>query len=177
MITYVYLHGLHSSKESFKYKILQKAFNNTICIEWNEYSNINDILNQATDEIAEIDTDRIIIIGDSTGGNFACQLRNLLLNKKNIHAGLVLLNPLLTIEAVYDRSIINKGLQNYLSHIYQIEDAIIFTSIDDAIINHEKIHPYIKRNTNIIEVIDNHRFESFESFIQVIEKYAMNISL
>ena len=177
MIKYIYIHGLNSSKESFKYKIIQNAFSNTECVEWHVDDNIDMQLELIAQHLFLKNLnyeDKIIIIGDSTGANFAYQLREKLKNVK-VYAGLVLLNPLLSLESVYDPSVFPTSIKKYIIDIKDIDDSLLILSNNDEVLDNSFINRNMLYSTTVVKVDDVHRLLTFEKYINLIENYSKKI--
>ncbi len=175
MTNYIYIHGLNSSKESSKYKTLQKNFSNISILEWSIDSNINLILDDFVSKVKATD-DKIILIGDSTGGNLACQLRDRL-SELNIYTGLVLLNPLLNRDSLVNQNIMPDNILKNIKTIPRIKDALLIISNNDEVVDNSKLTDYIKDNTYIIRINDVHKLYTLENYIKDIKNYAENIYL
>lgn len=174
--TYVYIHGLHSSKESKKYIALQHKLDvddQLLCIEW-QTTGIDKTLQYAVDTIIKDSKAQIILIGDSTGGNFACQIREML-KHKGIYAGLVLINPLLLRFQLYDSSIMPESTLEYVRNITDVSDSLIFLSDNDTVVNHHMLPNYILDCNNIRQIKDTHSFLRFAEYIDYIKYYANSI--
>lgn len=94
----LYIHGLGSDSNSRKYLNLKDYFKEEYqfdCIEWKNDSDISELLNKAESHLKN--EDKIILVGDSTGANFAYQLRERLQEtRKNVI--LITTSPLFNIE-------------------------------------------------------------------------------
>ena len=66
-------------------------------MEWKNDSNIPSLLNEAEKWLQSEPTDQIVLVGDSTGANFAYQLRERL-KEEDIKSILILTSPLLNVE-------------------------------------------------------------------------------
>ena len=146
------------------------------CIEWSVDDNIDNRLEVISQHIylnSRNYSDKIILVGDSTGGNFACQLRDKLKNVK-IYTGLVLLNPLLSLKSVYNTDIFSDNIKKYIEDINVIDDALLIVSKDDEVINNN-----IKKDmlycTKVIRVDDSHKLITFTNYIDTIKDYTENL--
>lgn len=169
----IYIHGLGSSKRSSKFKELKKVYPQIECFEWDE----NDIL--MISKLIEFSktfdkSQEIIIIGDSTGGNFAIQLRMMIEKYQNTYAKLVLLNPLLDISKVHIE--IPENVKNRLSKITEIHEALIFISKNDDIVDHT-IPESISLHCKIVKIDDTHKLSKFPEYLHIIDNYINQIWL
>jgi predicted esterase YcpF (UPF0227 family) len=171
MTKYIYIHGLNSSKNSYKYKILNQRFD-MIILEWDKLTNINSKIDEIIKNINP--SDKLMLIGDSTGGNFACQLRDKL-NILNIYSKLVLLNPLLNIESLIIDIMPNEILK-YIKPINEIKDALLIISNNDEVVNNKDLNSF-EETTNIVRVNDTHKLENIEEYIYLISDYSEKIVL
>lgn len=171
MTKYIYIHGLNSSKNSSKYKILKKRFDMMI-LEWDKQTNIDSKIDAIIKDINP--SDKLILIGDSTGGNFACQLRNKL-NNLNIYSKLVLFNPLLNIESL-SIDIMPNEILKYIKPITEIKDALLIISNNDNIVDNKDLKRF-EKTTNIIRVNDTHKLKTLEKYIELISDYSEKIVL
>src|SRR5690625_6334170 len=76
MREFLYIHGLNSDATSRKYLNLKEYFQDKFefnCLEWKNEDNISELLDQA--ELKLENEINPILFGDSTGANFAWQLR------------------------------------------------------------------------------------------------------
>lgn len=180
MTTYVYIHGLHSSSESFKCKILQKYFENVICLEWANDEDIEKRLELISGHIfLERMNNRfedVVIVGDSTGGNFSVQLKEKLKNM-GIYSSLVLINPLFNLDQLQDPSIMPDNIKKFVKTIETFEDSLILLSNNDEVLDHSKISKYILSNNGIKRIDDIHRCMTFEDHISEIENYSSRLHL
>lgn len=168
----VYIHGLNSSVNSQKFKILQQAFPTAICVEWTVEDNIFDIIHDAYEKLKGI-VNNLVIIGSSTGGNFAWQLQKKL-KENGKSSELVLLNPLIDSSFKFSNDIPDE-LNKYLVDMNRFEDTKVFLALHDDILDTEKLKDFFEiqqkiftNQIHIIEVDDNHRIENFETLLTLI---------
>src|SRR5690606_29074686 len=94
----VYFHGLGSNKNSRKFRLLKDYLGDRyelICVEWYVYTDFRILIFNVFKRLLR--EPEVVLIGDSIGGNYACQMRDLLM-RNNVRTTLVLLNPLLSID-------------------------------------------------------------------------------
>lgn len=171
-IALLYFHGLNSDKTSRKFLNLQEHFSaylNIYCIEWNNNTDIADLLNSIEENFRF--REKMVVIGDSTGANFAYQLKE---RRKNTgkKTALILLNPLLNFEK-RQKNIhpFPEKLNPYLAQITAPEDVFLIVSKNDNILNHDYLlqKPFV--NSQVLQVNDNHRLSKFKDYISELEEY------
>jgi predicted esterase YcpF (UPF0227 family) len=173
---FYYIHGLGSSKESFKFLKLKKQYTNIECFDWS----INDDMFIKIFEWSKIINsngfENTCVIASSTGANFAYQLR--LICKPN-YIFLVLINPLLDIDDIYDKSIIPKQLIPYLiEKIQALTDSLILIGSLDTVIDYKNYSSFVKNNNQIIiDRYSTHKFEFINLYYKDIDKLINNIHL
>lgn len=168
----VYIHGLNSSVNSQKFKILKEAFPTAICVEWTVENNIFDIIQVTYEKLKGI-INNLVIIGSSTGGNFAWQLQKKL-KENGKSSELILLNPLVDQSFKYVDDL-PEELSKYLADMNRFEDTKVFLALRDDVLNTEKLKDFFEiqqkiftDQIQIIEVDDNHRIENFETLLTLI---------
>ena len=167
----LYIHGLGSDRNSRKFLNLKDYFKdhfNYNFVEWNNDSNISVLLDIAENWLKS--EDQIILIGDSTGANFAYQLRERL-KENNIKSILVLTSPLLDIDNRIADFEFPKNIIPQLWKIENPEDALIIATQKDEVLNQKLLFKKSFKNIKLIEVDDNHRLEKFENYLSSIKKY------
>lgn len=173
MNTYIYLHGLYSSRESFKFQAIKERFHNAYALEWTPETDIDQLLENSIEMIRNwhSQSEKLVLVGDSMGGNFACQLKERL-KKEEIYVHLVLINPLLDICSVNDLLLIPESVRKYIRVIKHIQDALIFISKYDEVIDFSKIEDTVFRNSaTVYELDDVHRCPKFIENLNVIDKF------
>lgn len=165
--TLLYIHGLGSDKNSRKFMNLKNYFHdrfNYDFLEWKNDSNIKLLIQEKFDKYQKIEN--LIIIGDSTGANFAYQLRKL----RNCNSDkLILTSPLLDIEKRIASFDFPKTIIPYLEKITSPKNALIIATKKDEILDQSWI--FENENFNLKEVKDSHRLENFQNYISFIEMY------
>lgn len=168
--TLLYIHGLGSDRNSRKFQDLKVFFGNTFnydFLEWNNDSDISILINQMT---AKYLAEDLIIAGDSTGANFAYQLRERLKGLGG-DAILILTSPLLDINNRIADFPFPPKLIPQLWKIENPEDAMIIASKDDEVLNQKVLFENNLKNVELVEVDDGHRLESFHTYIPKIKNY------
>ncbi len=167
----LYIHGLGSDRNSRKFLALKEYFKDQFqydFIEWKNDSNISQLLNEANKKLRNIEN--FIVVGDSTGANFAYQLREMR-NKDGQKAKLILTSPLLNIEDRIADFDFPKNIIQYLWRIENPRNALIIAAPNDEILNQRNLTENNERGLKLIKVEDNHRLENFEHYLPHIEKY------
>ena len=73
-----YIHGLYGSSSSRKFKFIRERYPLAVCLEWKFNDNIEFYLENTFLRLSKVDG-HISLIGSSTGGNFAWQIQQKLL--------------------------------------------------------------------------------------------------
>jgi len=157
MITLLYLHALGSSTNSKKFVRLQEDFGTTyqvVCPEWMLDANIDFFIDNLCNEYQN--EEFIIIIGRSTGGNFAFQLTNLL-RQKGVKVKLILINPLLNLTSRITTRPFPTQLAQDILEIKEVNDCALILSIKEEIIDHSRIS--VGKAVQLFEIDDNHRLD------------------
>lgn len=169
----LYIHGLGSGRNSRKFINLKDYFKDQFdynFLEWNNDSDISALLNEADKWLKSEPEDQIVLVGDSTGANFAYQLRERL-KENNIKSILILTSPLLDIDNRIGDFEFPKSIIPQLWKIENPEDALIIATQKDEVLNQKLLFEKLFKNIELIEVDDNHRLEKFENYLSSIEKY------
>lgn len=170
-----YIHGLNSDATSRKYLNLKAYFRDVFefdCLEWKNDDNISELLDRAE---LELDNEiNPIIFGDSTGANFAWQLRERRI-KKNQRAILILSSPLLNIHQGIADFEFPESLIPYLKVIENPKDTLIIASEKDEIISMSSLfQSEYEKNFKLIEVEDTHRLIHFKIYLPEVGNYIEN---
>jgi predicted esterase YcpF (UPF0227 family) len=131
MKTLLYLHGLGSNAASRKFTSLQQAFGDRYqlhCPEWTTTTVITDFLNNLFNYYEHEKS--ILIIGSSTGANFAYQLTQKL-RRKGVSVELILVNPLLSLSQRISLREFPAQLATYLQDIVEVENCKLILSRQD----------------------------------------------
>lgn len=165
----LYIHGLGSNRDSRKYKLIEEAFRGThhcTCAEWNKDTDIKLFLFNLFKRY--LGSKELVIIGDSTGGNYACQLRDLLLSNV-VKVRLVLLNPLLDISNRIANFPFPDGLQESLATIDQVDHCFLLQSLHDEVIDQTKVK--LGECVVQLKVDDSHRLFNISDYVPTIKAY------
>lgn len=167
----LYIHGLGSDKSSRKFLDLQLFLKNTFqyhCLEWKITDNISELIQIFNQKF--INENDLIIIGDSTGANFAYQLREI--RKLNrLSSKLIVLSPLLNLEfriATFD---FPDSLKKYLINVLHPENLLIIAGTNDEIIDQSYWFNNKFNNTIVKPVDDTHRLPNFVNYLSIIKYY------
>lgn len=169
MIDLFYFHGLGSNKESRKFKLIKNAFDishSCFCVEWRNDTDISGLLTDLWSLYK--DKEELVLIGDSTGGNFAYQLRERL-KDSGVKIKLVLLNPLLDFSNRIASFPFPEKLEKSLEKIKEIDHCFLLQSNRDEVIDHSqmKIGPEVEQ----LIIDDTHRLLTFEKYVDAIKEY------
>ena len=174
----LYIHGLGSDRNSRKFVNIKEYFKeqfNYNFVEWNNDSDISLLLDEAEKWLKCEPEDQIVLVGDSTGANFAYQLRERL-KENNIKSILVLTSPLLNIENRTSDFEFPKNILPQLWKIEHPEDALIIATKKDEILNQNPLFEKSLKNVKLIDVADSHRLLKFENYLSDIENYIQSKS-
>lgn len=165
------------TRHSTKFTELQKEYKNIECLEWEVTINGHHISNLKSNWQNQIlvnyeQYDVVCIIANSTGANFALQLKDLL--KPNfIH--LVLINPLLDLGCLVDKSIIPTILVPSIIKMKKFNGVLILIAKNDSVIDNINFlyhNQFIKNNNQIIiDTISTHKFELMHKYYKEIASY------
>ncbi len=169
--TILYFHGLGSDRNSRKFREIKNYFQdqfNYDCIQWNNQSVIESLLDEA--EIRLTNTVKPIIIGDSTGANFAYQLREKL-SENGKESILILTSPLLDIGNIIADFEFPEQIASQLKKYNNPKNALIISAKNDEILNQNNLFKNCFENVKLINANDNHRLEMFQVYLPEIKKY------
>lgn len=171
----IYFHGLGSNKKSRKFRLLKDYLDDRyelLCVEWHVDTDFQILMFNIFKRLLR--EHEVVLIGDSTGGNYACQMRDLL-TQNNVKATLVLLNPLLSIDKRIAAFPFPNALVESLHDIRQVDDCLSIISTNDVVIDHSSI-TYGHGTCRLI-VDDVHQLLHFERYLQHIDRYISTHSL
>ena len=175
---FYYIHGLHSSRKSFKFYELQSRYSNIECLDWSINDNMDFKLLEWSKKIYQNKTDSICVIASSTGANFAYQLRNLC---QPDWFSLVLINPLFDVDDIFNSLLMPENLKVYLKKITKHSDSLIFFGGNDCVINNSNYYSkdsYIGDNNQVIvDKMDSHSFENLKNYFYLIDNLVNAIYL
>lgn len=139
-------------------------------MEWQEDSVINLLLNNTVKQFENYEA--LIIIGDSTGANFACQLKELRQNEEDI---LILMSPLLDIEQKNFDILFPVTLSDQIKKMVPSKNSLIIASQTDEVLNQSIL---FDENTYqsfaVLEVNDSHRLENFREYLPAIRAFILH---
>lgn len=165
----LYIHGLDSNRYSRKFIALQHYFENDFhfdFVEWDIDSNIEQLLLQTIDKYSK--EQPLLIIGDSMGANFACQLRTL---RGNRNDRLILTSPLLCLDKTLIAIDLPQSIRKQIISIPSPHDALIIFTSKDEILDQTWLSNAQLSNIELLEVDDNHRLENFDEILPSIRLY------
>lgn len=175
MRTIIYIHGLFSSsKTSSKFATLKSNFENVIAFDWDaEDTTIQSKLQKLAVSLVESGDD-VTIIGDSTGANFAMQLRSMMQDvSKFSYAKLILVSPLFSVDAL-KLDIMPVATKRQVVATDYIKDALVLMPLNDEVVKYE----YVKlNNVKLISQNVSHAFETFAEHIEAIKAYNEVLSI
>lgn len=174
----LYIHGLGSDRNSRKLVNLKDYFKDQFqydFVEWNNDSDISSLLAVAEKWLQSEPADQIILVGDSTGANFAYQLRDSL-KEINIESILILTSPLLDIDNRIADFEFPKNILPQLWKIENPEDALIIATQKDEVLNQIPLFEKSLKNIKLVDVDDSHRLLKFENYLSDIEIYIQSNS-
>lgn len=174
-IKLLYIHGLGSDKNSRKFIDLKAYFKDAFeyyCMEWKNEDNIDQMLVDI--EALFNDDQTLIVVGDSTGGNFAYQLKESR-KKAGNETVLVLLNPLLNFSLRITSFVFPENIKQYLDNILKPEEAFILLGQYDEVLDHSYLDGYKGNKTVLFSVEDSHRIPKFQEYLPTIEMYIQTL--
>lgn len=172
-MTILYFHGLGSDEQSRKFQLLKERFStaDVYCVVWNKDTDFIQLFEHWRYKTQE--ADNIILIGDSTGGNYAYQFRKML-TKLKLSSKLILINPLLKLENIIADFTFPKELTNTLLNIDKVENALLILSRRDEVIDHHASANVSQPFTEILWIEDTHRVLFFDKLLMRIESYIID---
>jgi predicted esterase YcpF (UPF0227 family) len=172
-----YVHGLGSSNESKKFKILSQKYEGIKYLEWNENENLGKyvdtcvklIINNATKN----NTTNIIISSD-IGSNIALQMKHKLF-QIGLGVTMIMINPLLKIKQLFNIEMLSRNLSYHLYDVSKLTDALIIIADNDTLINNKKIPKKVLRNNTIVEVMNNtYKSEDLKECLEDIDLFIIS---
>lgn len=169
----LYIHGYGSNQQSAKYREIKNYFDH-ICdcniMVWQEDSVISLLLINTVTQFKNCE--KLIIIGDSTGANFACQLNELRQNEEDI---LILMSPLLDIKQKNFDILFPITLSAQIKKTVPSKNSLIIASRTDEVLNQSIL---FDENTYqsfaLLEVDDSHHLEKFHEYLPAIRAFILN---
>lgn len=170
----LYIHGLGSDAQSRKYLNLKEYFADQFdfsCLEWKNDDNIEELLNLAEKDLSQ--QENVILFGDSTGANFAWQLREKR-KTKGLNSILIVSSPLLDLSRRISEFKFPESLKPFMKKIDHPAEMMIIAPTKDEIIDHSFVIDNQFPDTQILKVNDTHRLPKFKDYLPEIERYIIS---
>lgn len=167
----IFVHGFLSDVYSPKFASIRSYFGDKYdydSIAWDVSSNIRMLFDDLHHNWLEYC--HIVIIGESTGGNFAYQLREHLWARSKQMA-LVLLSPLMCDNQRKNNVRLPISIIPQLWDISEPKDAYIIVTKDDNYFDQGWLLNDKFEGVEVCEVDDTHSLENFEDYLPNIQKY------
>lgn len=167
----IYIHGYGSNRESRKYVLLEKQLTTyqASCAEWTPETNFTTWLTHQHQAVEQEET--LLLIGDSTGANFAYQWKEMR-KAQGLQTILVLLSPLLSYSHRLNKDLVfTPNLRNSLLDVPAPEDAFLLIGKQDETLNLQELNPYQCTNSEVVYIEDSHRLPLFEQYLSLIADY------
>ncbi len=168
-----FFHGYGSGINSSKYLRLKEYFGDRFEMEnevWRLDDNIEQIMSRVCDKLEH--EEKPILFGDSTGANFAYQIRErrLLRGKESI---LIMSAPLLDFSKRISSMDFSKNIQHYLIPITEPKNAMIIIPTRDEVLNHSFLTQNTFDGIELFPIEDTHRLEELKKGVGLknIEAY------
>jgi len=167
----IYIHGLGSDRNSSKFELIQDYFSESYdyyCLEWKNDSNILALIEQAHQQFSN--ASNLIIIGDSTGANFAFQLRGMR-DEKQLQSKLILTSPLLNLNMRIAAHDFPETIIPFMRAIEEPYNALMICPRNDEIINHSAWLNLNAEGLLVVQVDDTHRLTKFSAYLPILSSY------
>lgn len=167
----IYIHGYGSNRESRKYVLLAKHFATyeASCVEWTPETDFSTWLMQGHQAVEQEET--LLLIGDSTGANFAYQWKEKR-KAQGLQTILILLSPLLSYSHRRNKDLVFiPNLKNSLLDIPTPEDAFLLIGKQDETLDLQALNPYQCANSEVLYIEDSHRLPLFEQYLPLLADY------
>ena len=158
-----YFPGLNSGKDSRKFQIIKDFFGEKyeyVLVDWQEHHHIPALLNTIKREKGY---DYYLIVGDSTGANFAYQFRDLLDPSRETH--LLLLSPLLSYSSIKADVNFPEDTRVHLKEIHPSHCTIIYGENDEVLNFENSLSTLQDSSVNILKVDDSHRLMNLQEYL------------
>lgn len=173
----LYIHGFGSDKRSRKYLDLQEHFGEHYRFDCMEWKNEDDIASKIDEYVQKLqDEEHPIIIGDSTGANFAVQLQDKLRGLGR-EATLILTSPLLNISDRISNTSFPPNLVKFIKPIIELEHSLMILSSADKTVSQVQNISMFDSSNKILDVEDDHRLQNFKEYLPEISKFIKNTRL
>jgi hypothetical protein len=152
------LHTAESGNTLFKNLLRDVDFSNVEHLSWTNIDDIAQLIKDWTALIVEnTEKELPVIIAKSTGCNIALQIKELLLNQKNIEVKTILINPLFDAEQSTNPDV--HHIKNHLKVFSEsdIKNTFILWSTNDEVLNHKKFSESETIKTNNYCVFDENQ--------------------
>ena len=169
--SFLFIHGLGSSKNSRKFLALQSFFKETFdfyCMEWDEHTNIPKQIEQTHQAFKT--TYSLVVFGDSTGANFAYQFRAFR-EAFGLQTTLIVSAPLLDLKLRMANFDFPASLIPYLIRIQHPEKMLMICPIFDELMNHSVWKTNESTELAVLHVEDTHRMPNFTNYLPAIKAY------
>lgn len=165
-----YIHGLYGSSSSRKFKFIKERYPSAVCLEWKFNDNIEFYLENTFLKLSKVEG-HISLIGSSTGGNFAWQIQQKLLEIGK-ECELILINPLLDLMHKYDDNFPN-NLERFLKPMSSFTNTSVIISLKDEVLNSILVKTFFEKynedNIDPVEIIfveSDHRITNFDVLLE-----------
>lgn len=167
----IYIHGYGSNRASRKFVLLERHFTTyeASCPEWTPETAFDLWLEDLASSLKTEQT--IVLVGDSTGANFAYQLKERR-RKEGLQTILVLLSPLLSYSQRLNKNMVfTENLKNSLVDIFSPADAFLLIGKQDETLDLRQLNPYTCIASELVYLDDTHRLPLFEDYLGYISAY------
>ena len=176
---FYFFHGYGSGINSSKFIRLKEHFGKSFEMQnevWRLNDNIEQILSRVYDKLEY--EENPVLFGDSTGANFAYQIRERRLNqgKKTI---LIMSAPLLDFSKRISKMEFDVNIQQYLIKITQPNNAMLIIPTQDEVIDQSMFLANNSfKNLEILTLNDSHRLQKLKEGVGIeeIKKYIIKHS-
>lgn len=168
---FLYIHGLGSDAQSRKYLNIKNHFQDQFrfdCLEWKNEDDIEELLLNFHKELSR--EENLILFGDSTGANFALQLREMR-SQSELKTILILSSPLLDESKRIASFPFPEHLKPFLKKYNQIDDLLMILPTHDEVIDNNWLFKINSSSVKLIQVEDSHRLLKFENYLSEIVNY------
>lgn len=168
---FIYIHGYGSNRSSGKFVLLERQFPSyaTICPEWTPETAFGPWLEHLYVGFKSEQT--IILVGDSTGANFAYQLKERR-KQEGLQTVLILLSPLLSYSQRLNKNLVfTENLKDSLIDIESPTDAFLLIGKQDETLDLRQLNPYTCEGSELVYLDDTHRLPFFEDYVGYIKAY------
>lgn len=167
----IFVHGFLSDVYSPKYAAIRSYYGDKYdydSIAWDSSSNLRMLFDDLHDNWSEYS--HIVIIGESTGGNFAYQLREHLWSRSK-QISLILASPLMCDYQRKNNVRLPISIIPQLWNISEPRNALIIVTKDDYYFDQTWLLKKEFEGVEVYSVDDTHSLEKFEEYLPKIESY------